>query len=109
MKNAIIILLVGTIMLMLVSIRAADGPWLVCDPVTDATHYEVTINGQVETVPAFGRLDGTVMLKYNLGDLEDGPHIASVKAINLWGMSGAATKDFIKALPGVPVNVRTEG
>lgn len=108
MKNAIITLLVGTILLMLVSIRAADGPWLVADPATDATHYEVTIDGQVETVPAFGRLDGTFMLKYNLGDLEDGPYIASVKAINRWGMSEARTKDFTKALPGAPVNIRIE-
>ena len=108
MKNAIIILIVGLTMLMLVSIRAADSPYLVADPVTDATHYEVTLDGQVETVTAYDMGDGTVILRFDLGGIEMGSHHVSVKAINVYGMSTATTKDFTKALPAAPVNVRIE-
>lgn len=85
---------------------ARAGPFLICDPQTDVTHYVVTIDGQTETVPAFDLGDGTVMLKYDLSNVSEGQHICEIKAKNLWDESAPAPFVFTRAGPGVPGNVR---
>jgi len=108
MRKAILILILGLLLLIMATLRAADGPYLVCDPVRFVTHYEVTLDGEVETVPAYDLGDGTVMLRFDLSGIEMGSHHVSVSAMNVWGMSGPATLDFTKALPDAAVNVRIE-
>ena len=87
---------------------ARAAPFLICDPQTNVTHYVVTINEITETVAAYDLGDGTVMLAYDLKDVDTGLNTCLVKAKNEWGESVNVPFSFTRAPPDAPVNVRKE-
>lgn len=87
--------------LMLISPCAFGTPFLVSDPYPAddkrVTKFLVTIDGTTrESAPA-KNADGTLYLKYDLGDLPDGTYTLIVKAVNAKGQeSSPATYSFKK-------------
>jgi len=63
--------------------------------------YQVEINGTI--------VADVVPNTYSVISLADGPHIARVRAHNVWGWSPFSDPfDFTKGVPGKPVGIRLE-
>lgn len=83
-------------------------PYLVSDPYPNRSDkpvkFIVTINGNSETTAAAKNPDGSVYLKYDLANCEDGAFTASVKAVDAKGVeSQSASLSFKKSGPTVEV------
>jgi hypothetical protein len=93
-------ILLATLFL-IVSTLAFGAPFLVSDPYpkkdTKLTKFLVTINGETtESIPA-KNADGTLYLKYDLGELPDGTYTVTIKAVDTSGKeSSPATYSFKK-------------
>ena len=88
---------------LLMASTAFAGPFLVCDPNSYATSYEIsgdiTANPQAES-------DGS--LRYDLAGIEVKAHNIDVKSCNMWGCSTPVPFSFEKKLPASPTNTRLE-
>ena len=89
-------------------VNARADPFLMCDPQINVSYYVVTIDGIMETVPAFDLGDGTVRLNFDLAGITEGEHTCSIKAGNAWGESVSVPFVFTRAGPDVPGNVRIQ-
>ena len=92
----------------LIVANAQADPYLICDPQLNVSYYVVTIDGIIETVPAFDLGDGTVMLNFDLAGITEGEHNCLIKAGNSWGESVSVPFVFTRAGPDVPGNVRIQ-
>lgn len=78
---------------------AYANPFLTCDPHPNTTSYTIVFdNGEEEELPA--------PLMYDLAGIEEGVHVAQVRAKNVWGVSSIVPFEFTKALPLLPTNTR---
>jgi len=97
MKKLILVLL-----LLLIPMWAWAGPFLVCDPQTGITHYEVVVNGNPNTVDA-----QDTRLSYDLDGLGIGVHNFQVSAITLYNdpNGGAGSWGKSDAVPFVGTRI----
>jgi len=75
------------------------SPFLVCDVDENTTSYLVTLNSGNE-------IETPAPLHYDLVGINEGDHVISVKAKNVWGMSNAVPFEFRKASPQSPSNIK---
>jgi hypothetical protein len=99
MKMTRIVLIIAA--LIVVSTGAYGAPFLVSDPYPrqdkGLTKFLVTINGETTESAPSKNTDGTLYLKYDLGNLPDGTYTATIKAVNAKGQeSSPATYSFKK-------------
>lgn len=96
MKKAFISL---TILLGTVSSSYAE-PYLITDPQDPnvVKSYDLTIDGTtVNVAPTV--VDDKVILKYDLADLTEGEHTATIIAKGIWGQSNPVSYTFSKIIP----------
>ena len=98
--------LVLTLSLLLAPVLAWGAPFLVCDPQTGVTHYEVAVNGNAYVVDA--QLD--TRLGYDLAPLPVGVHNFEVKAMILYNdpNGGAGSWGKSDAVPFVGTRVQVD-
>jgi len=97
MKKLILILL-----LLLIPIWAWAAPFLVCDPQTGVTNYEVIVDGTANVVDA--RPDTT--LGFDLGGLPVGTHNFLVSAIIISNTPGQGTWGQSDPVPFVGTRIQ---
>ena len=90
--------------LLLIPICAWAAPFLVCDPQTGVTHYEVTVDGNTSAVPA--QADTT--LAYDVAPLAIGVHNFEVRAMILYNdpNGGAGSWGKSESVPFVGTRVQ---
>lgn len=86
------------------SVSAA--PFLISVPYTLAetqpTSFDVTVDGNTQTVAPVKNSSGQNYLKYDLAGITSGNKTASVTASNVWGTSAPATFTFTAAKSAAP-------
>lgn len=97
MKKSIFMALLFGLML---ASTAYATPYLVCDPQTGVTDYQI-VDGTNATVTVAAQTDGS--LRRDLADITNGEHSYQVKACNMWGCSEASGIVIIKTVPKAPV------
>ena len=77
------------------------GPFWVCAPQENVTHYGIT--GAIEVVvPAQDLGDGTLRIHYDLDGITEGEYSCNITARNIWGSSDPVPFYFNKTLPACP-------
>ena len=79
---------------------AVAGPFLVCDPQKNVTSYIVVLDGEAQEVVAQDMGDNTTRLHFDLAEVSEGSHNATVAAKNIWGESEPVPFFFESAVPG---------
>ena len=97
MKKLVLVLL-----LLLLPMWAWAAPFLVCDPQTGVTNYEVIVNGLANVVEA----QPDTRLGYDLGGLPVGTHNFLVSAIIISNQPGQGTWGQSDPVPFVGVKVQ---
>jgi len=92
---------------LLIPALALGNPFLVCDPQTGVTMYDMETNGTV-TEDFTAEPDGSA--KIDLAGLANGDYTVRLRAKNEWGVSDwSLPLDFTKAVPGAPSRLRVSG
>ena len=97
MRKILLILL-----MILFPVWAWAGPFLVCDPQTGITHYEVTVDGNSGIVDA----QSDTTLAYDLAPLPIGVHNFEVKAMILYNDPNGGAGSWGKSDPAPFVGTR---
>ena len=89
-----------------VSTIALGAPFLVSDPYpakdSKLSKFVVTVDGRTSDSPPAKNPDGSLYLKYDLGDLQDGAYTITIKAVDTDGKeSSQAAYSFKKTGPKV--------
>lgn len=100
-KKSMLTAAVLTAFALLVAFKAYAAPFLVCDPQTGVTGYEIT--GSI-TANFIAQPDGS--LKYDLASAPNGENNIQIAACNVWGCSSTVPFVFNKAIPAAPAGLR---
>jgi len=98
MKKLLIILAMAMV---LFAATAFAGPFLVCDPITDAIMFQIEVDGIEVATDYPAEPDGS--LHYDMAAHTGGDHTVRARARNLWMYGGwSVPLDFNADGPGAP-------